>query len=304
MNEVHSVSVVIPAFNEEEWVAVAIESALHQDPAPVEVIVVDDGSTDGTADVAARHEGVTVVAQHNQGLAGARNTGASRAKGESIMFLDADDELEPGALQAFTRAAVDNPGCGAVISNYVKVRPGGADAAWPRAAASRVIDRSDVAGLVRKNWLQANALVRAEIWRRFPYREGMLKDLDLWLRMLFEGVPIVVLGRPLVRVTAGRPQALTSRTALMRANRRRTFNWVWDRNDLTSVERGLVAYQLARTSAGEVVARAGEDGAVDKVAVQSLGADDNPVVRWTMRAMSLPGALSLAVRLDRGPRRT
>lgn len=94
------VSIIIPAFNYERYVARAIESALVQDYPSVEVVVVDDGSTDGTAAVAKTFEarGVTVVSQENQGLAAARNTGIRHSKGDLLFFLDADDYLEPGAI--------------------------------------------------------------------------------------------------------------------------------------------------------------------------------------------------------------
>jgi glycosyltransferase involved in cell wall biosynthesis len=95
-----SVSIIIPVFNYEHYVARAIRSALAQDYAPLEVVVVDDGSTDGTAAIARQFadRGVRVYSQKNQGLAAARNTGIRHAQGELLFFLDADDFLELGAI--------------------------------------------------------------------------------------------------------------------------------------------------------------------------------------------------------------
>jgi glycosyltransferase involved in cell wall biosynthesis len=86
------VSVIIPVYNGEAFLAEAIESVLIQSYRPMEVIVVDDGSTDGTAAVASRFkEGVRYIHQHNSGPAAARNSGLRVARGELIGFLDADD---------------------------------------------------------------------------------------------------------------------------------------------------------------------------------------------------------------------
>lgn len=94
------VSILIPAFNAQRWIASTIESALAQTWQRKEVIVVDDGSTDNTFKVAMgfASRGVHVVAQANQGAASARNTALSEAQGSYIQFLDADDLLDPDKL--------------------------------------------------------------------------------------------------------------------------------------------------------------------------------------------------------------
>jgi glycosyltransferase involved in cell wall biosynthesis len=123
------VSIIIPAFNYERYVARAIESALAQDYPSVEVVVVDDGSTDGTAAVAKTFEarGVTVVSQENQGLAAARNTGIRHSKGDLLFFLDADDYLELGAiarLQQVLARLEPEFGMVACLPNVIEVRDG------------------------------------------------------------------------------------------------------------------------------------------------------------------------------------
>jgi GT2 family glycosyltransferase len=94
------VSILIPAYNAQRWIAGTIESALAQTWPHKEVIVVDDGSTDNTFKVAMRFasRGVHVVAQSNQGAASARNTAVNAAQGTHIQFLDADDLLHPDKL--------------------------------------------------------------------------------------------------------------------------------------------------------------------------------------------------------------
>ena len=86
------VSVVIPVFNGERFLREAVESVLAQKYSPLEIIMVDDGSTDGTADVArSLSETVRYLHQTNQGPAAARNRGIERAQGSLIAFADADD---------------------------------------------------------------------------------------------------------------------------------------------------------------------------------------------------------------------
>ena len=86
------ISCVIPCYNGERFLGAALDSAFAQTLAPVEVIVVDDGSTDATADVAAKYGGrVTYLRQDNAGPAAARNRGLALAQCDYIAFLDADD---------------------------------------------------------------------------------------------------------------------------------------------------------------------------------------------------------------------
>ena len=96
------VSILIPAFNAEKWIAHTLESALAQTWRHTEVIVVDDGSTDGTLAVARRYAGarVKVFTQPNSGAAAARNTALGLAQGSYIQWLDADDLLMPDKVAA------------------------------------------------------------------------------------------------------------------------------------------------------------------------------------------------------------
>ncbi len=93
------VSVIIPTYNYGTYVRGAIDSALRQRVPDVEIIVVDDGSTDGTADILDPYEDrIKYIYQKNAGLSAARNTGIANSTGEFIDFLDADDMLGPGSL--------------------------------------------------------------------------------------------------------------------------------------------------------------------------------------------------------------
>ncbi|MFL5920418.1 MAG: glycosyltransferase family 2 protein [Gaiellaceae bacterium] len=85
------VSVVMPVYNAEKFLPEALESVLAQDYAPFEVIVIDDGSTDGTAQVVERYPEVTCIRQENAGASAARNTGIAAATGEWVANVDGDD---------------------------------------------------------------------------------------------------------------------------------------------------------------------------------------------------------------------
>jgi glycosyltransferase involved in cell wall biosynthesis len=95
-----TISTIIPSYNYARFVREAIDSAVGQTYAPDEVIVVDDGSTDATAEVLASYgERIRVIRQQNQGVARARNAGIAAARGEYVAFLDADDVWHPRKLE-------------------------------------------------------------------------------------------------------------------------------------------------------------------------------------------------------------
>lgn len=91
-------SVVIPCYNAGRFLADAIESVLRQTHPALQIIVVNDGSTDDTAAVARKYHGVRYVEQRNQGVAVARNAGLRECRGDYVIFLDADDRLLPHAV--------------------------------------------------------------------------------------------------------------------------------------------------------------------------------------------------------------
>lgn len=100
MSAAPPISVIIPAFNAERFLAETIESLLAQTLPPMEIVLVDDGSTDGTAEVARRFGSrVNYQLRPHSGIAATRNHGLSVARGEWIAFLDADDVWLPDKLQ-------------------------------------------------------------------------------------------------------------------------------------------------------------------------------------------------------------
>jgi hypothetical protein len=118
------ISAVIPCYNARAWVADTVRSALQECASPVEVLVIDDGSTDGSgALVAAEFPAVRVVATPNRGVSHARNLGIELARGDLFVFLDADDLLPPGRLGRHARL-LEETGADVAYGNWQRLRPG------------------------------------------------------------------------------------------------------------------------------------------------------------------------------------
>jgi len=125
------VSVVLPVFDGERFLEAAIESVLAQDYEPFEVIVVDDGSTDGSGDIARSHPGVRVLEQENRGDAAARNAGVRAARGEILAFCDHDDLLPPDKLAVQVGHLLSNPSVGCVLGRMrTSLEPGVEPPPW------------------------------------------------------------------------------------------------------------------------------------------------------------------------------
>ena len=103
------VSVVVPCFNQAHFLGEAIDSALAQTYPRVETVVVDDGSSDNSYEVAGRRPGVRRLRQANSGVAAARNLGLAEARGTFLVFLDADDRLYADAVQVGMHALLRRP---------------------------------------------------------------------------------------------------------------------------------------------------------------------------------------------------
>lgn len=101
-----TISIVIPCYNQSEYLSQAIESALAQTVKPYEIIVVDDGSPDNSAEIAKSYP-VKLVRQVNKGLSAARNTGIMNSQGSYVFPLDADDMMLENCLERITEVAVD-----------------------------------------------------------------------------------------------------------------------------------------------------------------------------------------------------
>lgn len=125
-----SITVVIPLYNKEREIEGTLRSVLAQTPLPDEILVVDDGSTDRSAEVVrgVASPRVRLITQPNAGVSAARNRGIAEARGEYIALLDADDQWEPGFLAEIEAMIDEFPGCGLYCTGFRVV---GDDGAYP-----------------------------------------------------------------------------------------------------------------------------------------------------------------------------
>ena len=182
------VTVAVACYNQGRFLGEAIESALGQTGARVEVVVVDDGSTDDTAAVAARYPEVRTVHQPNAGLSAARNTGAREARGAFVVFLDADDRLRPDAVAAGLACFREHPASAFVSGDHVRVR---ADGSFLVAHDPPAPNADPYLRLLRGNYVGMHAAV---MYRRdvllaaggFDPSLPACEDYDLYLRLARE----------------------------------------------------------------------------------------------------------------------
>ncbi|MGE0484127.1 MAG: glycosyltransferase [Gammaproteobacteria bacterium] len=127
-----SLSVIVPAYNYAHYLDATLASVVAQGVDDVEVIVVDDGSTDDTAAVVARFAQVTYVRQDNRGLSAARNRGLREAHGQFVTFLDADDLLAPGSLAARLAFMRAHPDCAISVCGTRQFRDADGRRRWLR----------------------------------------------------------------------------------------------------------------------------------------------------------------------------
>lgn len=164
------VSVVIPVRNGEHFLAEAIASVLGQSSPPLEVIVVDDGSSDSTSEVAQAFGGrVRYVSQPPLGVAAALNCGIGLARGELLAFLDADDVWRHDKLELQLAAFRADPGLDAVFGHLTNVGEAGDS-------------RETFAG-----WSSGTMLIRAEAFARVgPFRNWRLGEFIEWYARLVD----------------------------------------------------------------------------------------------------------------------
>ncbi len=196
------VSVIIPAYNEADIVHRAIDSAKRQSWKELELIVVDDGSTDGTADrVRSRYPDVTLVVQENTGLPGARNAGVRAASGEYLAFLDADDEWRRDKTKLQMRVLLDNPS-DVVACNAVK-RRGSRDFHYNDIRRPRISEVSMLELLDHPPYQRpagAGYMCTREVFDSvggYDSEQRWMEDVDMYCRLLSSGHRILLLNEPL-----------------------------------------------------------------------------------------------------------
>jgi glycosyltransferase involved in cell wall biosynthesis len=221
------VSVVIPAFNAERFLGEAIASVFAQAYAPVETIVVDDGSNDGTAEVARAHPGVILIEQENSGPSAARNRGFAASRGEFIAFHDSDDLMTPDKLAVQVGHMLDNPSAGCVLAEQELVVEEGAELPfWVEGTKVETVMPPRPPELDDEPMVHPMSMVvRREIFERVgDFDESMraAEDFDWMLRAAEEEIEIARLSDVLLRRRV-HPDSLTQNAAAARAGLFRAF---------------------------------------------------------------------------------
>lgn len=185
-----SVSVVIPAHNCERFIDQALESCFRQTVPPREIIVIDDGSTDGTAAMLKRHADLGRIryAYQDPGeRSAARNRGLDMAGGSLVQFLDADDVLHPRKLERQLDYLRRNPGMDGVYSATAYFR----DSVDRPVGFLRLGYQGNILGrLLARNHIPINAMLFRKSTQRFDVSLNALEDWDYWLRLCLSGYRI------------------------------------------------------------------------------------------------------------------
>jgi glycosyltransferase involved in cell wall biosynthesis len=180
-----AVSVVIPCYNQGHFLREAIESVLAQSYRNFEIIVVDDGSTDNTSQIARTYPSVRYIHQNNRGLAAARNTGIEHSKGTFVVFLDADDRLVTIALEAGLYHLNAHPECAFVSGRYSVLRSNGQITLQSRHS---FVEKDHYLELLRGIYIGMHGTV---MYRRAVFESvggfdpsfGACEDYDMYLRV-------------------------------------------------------------------------------------------------------------------------
>jgi Glycosyl transferase family 2 len=180
------VSVVIACHNEAPYVRESVESALRQSVPALEVVVVDDGSTDASAEVVEAISGIRLISLAKCGVSEARNRGWRSCSGELVLFHDADDRLLPNAVEAGLKAFERHPECGFVygFARFIDAAGAPIDTAHPPRRVTNAGYEALLAG-------SPPAPVSAALFRRsaleavdgFRVGQELAQDLDLYLRV-------------------------------------------------------------------------------------------------------------------------
>lgn len=195
------ISVVIANYNYGRYLAETIESVLAQTYPHVEIIFIDDGSTDNSLEIAQQYP-ITVLVQENQGVSAARNNAAQYARGEYILFLDSDDLLYPDSLEALkARLEAEGPSAGFAYGQLQYF--GEKDTIF----TSKVFDPK---ALSNENYIQTSALIRRNAFSKvggFDRGFDLREDWELFIRLWHAGWKGAYLSRPVIKYRKHRPKA-------------------------------------------------------------------------------------------------
>ncbi len=208
------VSVVIPTYNRLQMVKEAVESVLVQDFEDFELIVVDDGSTDGTAEAIREYGGRVRLIEHphNRGVSAARNTGILHSRGKYIAFLDSDDLWVKGKLKIQVNFLDENPQYPLCYTDEIWIRKG--------KRVNPMKKHSKYSGWIFEKCLPlciispSSAMMRKTLFQKvglFDEALPVCEDYDFWLRVSVR-FPIFFINKKLIIKRGGHPDQLSQRS--------------------------------------------------------------------------------------------
>jgi glycosyltransferase involved in cell wall biosynthesis len=196
---------IVPAYNGTETVGATIRSILTQTATDLELIVVDDGSTDGTQDLVRSFQSdsrVELIEQTNGGVSVARNTGIERARGEFVSFLDHDDIWMPTYLETMGLTLSEAPRAGLGFADGFSFQHGSFRVRrkslfnWSKPPQPLPANAEDqLVELAKNNFIWGSVTVRRVVLERvggFDPEVNAVDDYDLWLRILAAGFPCMM----------------------------------------------------------------------------------------------------------------
>lgn len=200
-------SIIIPLYNKAQYVRKALESVLGQTYTDYECIIIDDGSTDGSAEIVqcimhnaqcTMGEKIRLLSQQNQGVAVARNNAVREAKGAYLCFLDADDWWEPTFLEEMARHIARYPDAGLYATNYVYYKPGKTHVALDLPTGYIDYPKAYLQSAAMPVWTGAVAMPRRvfEETGGFPAGVRLGEDFLLWAKTAMR-YPVAFLNKPL-----------------------------------------------------------------------------------------------------------
>ena len=221
------VSVIIPAYNAAAWVRRAIDSALAQTYPQQEILVVNDGSTDTTAEVLAGYEAaIRVLTQPNGGLSSARNLGISEARGEFLAFLDADDYWLPEKLARQVACLQQDLSLGFCSTRTQVVSPDGEPlGTWDCPRMESTLLRTLFLRHASIPGSGSGVMARSHLFERagvFDTRLRSLEDIDMWMRLAVLGDYACV--NDLLTVIVKSPSSMSGNLDVMRQSAIQVMN--------------------------------------------------------------------------------
>ena len=290
------VSVVMPAFNAESSIGAAVASVLGQTYRDLELVVVDDGSTDATAAIVEAHSGpVRLVRQENAGVAAARNKGIAEASGELITFCDADDFLFAQHVEALVEVRDAHDG-GLATANSWWVFPGGIHPTRMRYKGRFPEPDRQRLAILEQNFVSTMSIFpRSLVEEIGPFDEAKRRaeDWDFWLRAVFAGYRVALQRKPLSLYRWGSTGLSTDRDA-MDAEVEAVYEGLEERVELSEEERDYVRRRLGGPGprrlgrSGDEALRAGRyrEAARNYREAAALTPSERPLV-WKARVLGL-----------------